>query len=464
MASLLKLSTILKILFVALAPSVGRAQETGTGNMVKMCLFYETPSGHARTDPIVSQTCTSDHVHTFYGPQNFHPSTSYENIKDTDPKFSSSPWNENQSLYWHPSIYRISKNDDGTETYTRVSDLDTSPYYRWDNSVLPETVAFPPDFRMIAYSDQNGADKGGETGSNFFMECCNDGEACDTWTGAIKFPRKNCKKLGMALAMPTCWNGNLGIDNDHKDHVTFTLDGTVAGECPAGFDKRLPQVQLFVRITDYKGKKYRYTLADENDAFHVDFMNGWEEGKLQQIMDNCPIVGEGETYNPPCNCDDFLTNNFQLSGAVCDKDVRKLILDEATDVVNTLPRGGCEGTIIQKSWSSNPPLECGDEEDDDDVECVDMTIEVKGDTKSRRDKNKWILHKKSNGKWVQVGRKKVTKGVKTWEKCLPKNKIFRFRIIDKKKNGIPTGFYRITWGDMSVNGVFKNGSKKDVQF
>ena len=39
-------------------------EENITGNMVKMCLFYNSPSGHARTDPILSQTCPSDHVHT----------------------------------------------------------------------------------------------------------------------------------------------------------------------------------------------------------------------------------------------------------------------------------------------------------------------------------------------------------------------------------------------------------------
>jgi hypothetical protein len=38
--------------------------ENFTGNMVKMCLFYPSPSGHVRTDPILSQTCPSDHVHT----------------------------------------------------------------------------------------------------------------------------------------------------------------------------------------------------------------------------------------------------------------------------------------------------------------------------------------------------------------------------------------------------------------
>ena len=33
-------------------------------DMVKMCLFYGNESGHARTDPIISQDCASDHVHT----------------------------------------------------------------------------------------------------------------------------------------------------------------------------------------------------------------------------------------------------------------------------------------------------------------------------------------------------------------------------------------------------------------
>lgn len=445
-----------EILLFALWSSVGQAQEVGTGNMVKMCLFYDSPSGHARTDPILSQTCASDHVHTFYGPQNFHPNTSYADIKDTNPSFSSSPWNENQSLYWHPSIYRIADNDDGTKTYTRISDLFSSPYYRWDNSVKPETEAFPPKFRMIAFSDQDGADKGGETGSNFFMECCNDGEACDTWTGALSFPRKNCQMLGMALAMPTCWNGKLGIDNDHKDHVKFTLDGTVAGECPTGFNRRLPQVQLFVRISNYKGAKYKYTLSDENDAFHVDFMNGWKEGKLQEIINGCPIIGDEATYNPPCNCDAFLTNNFQLSGPVCDEDVRKLILDEATDVVDMLPRGGCQGKIIPKSWSVDPPLEC------EDGGCMDMTIEVKGDKFSKADKNRWLLHKKSGTKFEKVQKKGVKKMKKKWVKCLPTNECYRFRITDKKKNGIPTGFYKIKFGDVSIKGVFKNGGKKDI--
>lgn len=40
------------------------AEEEGTGNMVKMCLFYKNPSAHARSDPIITQNGLSDHVHT----------------------------------------------------------------------------------------------------------------------------------------------------------------------------------------------------------------------------------------------------------------------------------------------------------------------------------------------------------------------------------------------------------------
>lgn len=161
--------------------------------------------------------------------------------------------------------------------------------------------------------------------------------------------------------MPTCWNGeSLGDDNDHISHMAYTLDGTVAGECPSGFPRRVPQVQVFVRIPDYQGGTY--VLADgSTNVWHVDFMNGWEEGKLQDVIDNCPILEHDEgDYNPPCNCDDFLTPNTRMSGALCESDVRQLIIDEATDGMELLPRGTCNGnaTLIPRRWNVTPPLNC----------------------------------------------------------------------------------------------------------
>ena len=161
-------------------------------------------------------------------------------------------------------------------------------------------------------------------------------------------------------AMPTCWNGDLGIDNDHISHMAYTVDGYVAGACPPGYDRRLPQIQLFVRINNYKGGTYM--TSDESNIFHVDFMNGWQEGLLQRIIDECPIEGDGNAgYNPPCNCDQFLTPNDDVGTTVCDNDVRRFIVNEPTDILSTLPRGTCSGVdVIAKSWDVDPTFNCDD--------------------------------------------------------------------------------------------------------
>lgn len=98
--------------------------------------------------------------------------------------------------------------DNGQLVHTRVSDLETSPYYRWNKNTLPETVEFPSDFRMIAYSDSSGAVQGGEVGENLLVECCNfvNGEEdCSTTTGnPLIFPTNTCDFLGIAFGKLSC--------------------------------------------------------------------------------------------------------------------------------------------------------------------------------------------------------------------------------------------------------------------
>jgi len=98
----------LSVVFIGIyGPGVVVAQEEKGETMTKMCLFYPSPSGHARSDPIINQDCASDHVHTFYGPQNFHPNTSSDDlVTNTSPRFSTSPFVENHSLYWVSNMQR----------------------------------------------------------------------------------------------------------------------------------------------------------------------------------------------------------------------------------------------------------------------------------------------------------------------------------------------------------------------
>jgi hypothetical protein len=327
--------------------------------MVKMELKHNRPSGHARSDPILSQTCPSDHVHSFYGPMEFHPNTTYEDLVRADKGLSSSNVEENQSLYWHPTVYQVS----GTSVdpvYNRVPTSLTT-YYRWDNTVLPRTEEFPPGFRIIASSADRGAPI-----FNMFSECCNypgGVQDCQTETG-LKFPNRNCHHLDIALAAPTCWDGvELGDTNDHRNHMAYTVDGSVTGPCPNGFNHRFPQVQLFLAIRKYKGATVQYQLSHSSSEYHIDFFNGWKEGKLQEIIDKCepdPNQQIGEV-NPGVRCSPnvgdnrFLTESF-WKGSMCDKDVRTLIIDEQTDgVTGLLPRGSCTGYLIPKSWDRLNP-------------------------------------------------------------------------------------------------------------
>ena len=75
--------------------------------------------------------------------------------------------------------------------YSRIHNLETSPYYRWDNSVLPRTETFPQGFCLIVYSN-----------NNLFLECCdilNGEESCKDKVGGANFTEENCDFDGMGL-------------------------------------------------------------------------------------------------------------------------------------------------------------------------------------------------------------------------------------------------------------------------
>merc|ERR550539_733070 len=216
------------------------------------------------------------------------------------------------------------------------------------------------------------------------------GESCEEWP-FLHFPSRNCDFVGIALAMPSCWDGvELGDNNDHVSHMKYTTDGQVHGPCPADFPVRLPELQLFVRILNYDGEDFQYQLSTgsvgadsqgngDNQNWHVDFLNGWKEGTIQTLIDNCPVP-EQNGYNPYCEClhtndganalpSDITFRPRELAHEpMCEADVRNLILDEPTHNVATLPRGTCQGAELkQRSYSAldNSLFTCGSNASDE---------------------------------------------------------------------------------------------------
>ena len=159
------------------------------------------PVGHVRTDPIINQTCLSDHVHTFYGPQRVRPETDYNSLISSTVEANTGNVEENKSLYCHPTVYSY---DRSTGIYTRDVMAQTSAYYIWENDV--NTRAFPNGFKMIAGLNPDDPDNF----PNAIAECVNP-STCegDCYTENTFFPNTACDELEVSMSFPTCWDGRL---------------------------------------------------------------------------------------------------------------------------------------------------------------------------------------------------------------------------------------------------------------
>lgn len=73
----------------------------------------------------------------------------------------------------------------------------------------------------------------------------------------------NCRDgVRMELMFPSCWNGETNSP-DHKAHVAYP-DLGITGNCPEGYDKRLPSI-LFETIWDtnaFKDKEGQFVLSN----------------------------------------------------------------------------------------------------------------------------------------------------------------------------------------------------------
>jgi len=321
------------------------------------------PTGFARVDPILRDDCLSDHVHTFYGPQSgVDPrriSSSNQQLElhakllATDISENTGNVEENKSLYWHPTVYKYNRK---TNTYTRDIMAQSTAYYVWETG---QTTAFPNGFRMIGGFDVKK--------SNAFAECVNespcDGDDC--YTESTFFPSSRCDELEVSMRLPNCWDGiSLDSPPSHTDHVAYAEGSEFDGPCPASHPIKVPQIQLFFRILDYDGGWH--TFADGSDVFHSDYVSGWDESFLQNVLDNCE--NEGVAAQPNFFCEEFLTYRDApkcTDEETCDfsdpnllekikafqpetpLDVTGTIVAEETAVVvGQLPRGTCNGSLV----------------------------------------------------------------------------------------------------------------------
>jgi len=293
--------------------------------------------GHVRTDPIISQTCLSDHVHTFYGPPLLFPNVTDQDLRESDPDKSSGNIRENRSLYWHPSVYRIE--DDGTRTL--LEPFWTDVYYTYE---VGETIAFPNGFRMIA-----GYEEGDATVDCENRKSCKRDD-CDRVNDF--FPKNRCDEIKISMALPRCWDGINLDSSDHMSHVVYPKgDEPFEGKCPNSHPKRLPFLEIDIRYRNYQGGPHEF--SDGSGLFHTDYMSGWDSDFLQSVLDNCNQDASEELCKKvPFTWRDDIIDPFDeevlvdlLHANPVPPAKTECITDEKITDILELPRGTCTGTV-----------------------------------------------------------------------------------------------------------------------
>ena len=276
------------------------------------------------------------------------PETTYDDLRNAGG--NSGNVEENKSLYWHPTIYRV---EDGI--YVKADINFASAYYIWETG---KATAFPDGFKMVA-----GFLGVAEARANFECVGCDSDGTDDEACMYKKFPEETCDELEVSMSFPTCWDGENIDSEDHMGHVSYDIDGgTFDGECPASHPVKLPEIQFFFRILPYPGGTH--VFADGTNYYHADYFSGWDSTELQNVLDNCE--NESEAANPDAWCEDFLTfrdapKSFpnpdgnivaKLQSLQPDPYDTSTITDEVIDNTSQLPRGACTNTPTPSSNAS----------------------------------------------------------------------------------------------------------------
>ncbi|KAL9605563.1 MAG: hypothetical protein Q9179_001266 [Wetmoreana sp. 5 TL-2023] len=285
---------------------------------------------------------TSDHIHVIKGGSAFSPTSTADDLLKS--KCQSCGVGQDKSAYWAPPLYFIG--DDGT-TLIVPEKPPFKAYYELNTGMTsdgkPQKIeAFPNGFQMISgdnyrrnttlpgpdpsdfvgpFNDEdNDSREQRAIGFNCMNYGHNGGPAKDEPTlYRHSMPEKswldsNCPDgLRLELQFPSCWNGEMDGGEKHKSHVAFPnwING---GDCPAGFDRRLPSLMYeTIYATDqFIGKGGKFVLGNGDPTgssslfpksrssrltyssgygYHGDFIAAWDEGVLQQAVDQCTDMG-----------------------------------------------------------------------------------------------------------------------------------------------------------------------------
>jgi hypothetical protein len=95
--------------------------------------------------------------------------------------------------------------------------------------------------------------------------------------------------LELHVRFPDCWDGRNLDSADHKSHMAHSYQakrGDPKTVCPPSHPVLVPMLRLRIVYDSTGGDDVRLSPGDV-DAGHADFMNGWDQSRLAQLVRDC---------------------------------------------------------------------------------------------------------------------------------------------------------------------------------
>ena len=186
----------------------------------------------AQEDPIVAPGETSAHMHEFFGNRTTGAHSDYASMVAGATTCSTAL---DTAGYWVPTLTAP-----GGQVVRAKSML---IYYR--GAAGAQTVAFPPDLRMVSTDIQPASSQ------------------------------------NLVIKFPSCWDG---VNTDSPDHISHMANATGKG-CPSSHPVRVPAITVVVR---YAVAVAGYTLSSGPlSTLHADFWNTWDQPGLEALVARC---------------------------------------------------------------------------------------------------------------------------------------------------------------------------------
>jgi hypothetical protein len=145
------------------------------------------------------------------------------------------------------------------------------------------------------------------------------------------------------LMFPSCWNGQELDSGNHTTHIAYPSE-IKYGACPEGYPVRLPVLfyETIYVTAAFRGMDGEFVFANGDPTgygYHGDFICGWEDGVLQQAIDNTQCtpprpLGAGTGLQEDCPI-------FQLQDSYaatqCKMDTPEALQQELINYIPTLP-------------------------------------------------------------------------------------------------------------------------------